>query len=195
MILSFRIANELSITQNLRQLTLTLPADCVTIDIDVKILKRQYTGSSNNNYNDSSFTPWSEDHEPSESFQKIVREMQIQPNSYYLETIMRQSLSNNFALNCNRPEVKPIEQENQQDTQQDSGPSRQSPFPSNWSEYLHVEDNTDDEAQEKTERPTENNPEPSTSRGTQVSQDLCADSTVILRQPETVPKALTMGKG
>ena len=71
------------------------------VDIDVKTLKRQYTYSLNNNYTDLSFTPWSEDHEPSESFQKIVREMQIEPNLYYLVTLMRQSLVNNFATNCN----------------------------------------------------------------------------------------------
>ena len=95
------MASKLSITQNFRQLTLTLPADFVMVDIDVKTLKRQYTYSLNNNYTDLSFTPWSEDHEPSESFPKIVREMLIEPNSYYLETIMRQSLVNNFATNCN----------------------------------------------------------------------------------------------
>ena len=90
------MASELSITQNFRQLTLTLPADSVTVDIDIKTLKGQYTYSLNNNYTDLSFTPWSEDHEASESFQKNVRETQIEPNSYYLETIMRQSLVNNF---------------------------------------------------------------------------------------------------
>ena len=95
------MASELCITQNFRHLTLTLPADSLMVGIDVKMLKGQYTYSSNNNYTDLSFTPWSEDHEPSESFQKIVREMQIEPNSYYLETIMRQSLVNNFATNCN----------------------------------------------------------------------------------------------
>ena len=34
----------------LRQLTLTLPADSVMVDIDVKMLKGQYTYSLNNNY-------------------------------------------------------------------------------------------------------------------------------------------------
>ena len=91
----------MSITQNFRQLTLTLPADSVMVDIDMKTLKGQYTYSLNNNYTDFSFTPWSKDHEPSQSFLKIVRETQIEPNSYYLETIMRQSLVNNFATNCN----------------------------------------------------------------------------------------------
>ena len=67
----------------------------------MKTLKGQYTHSLNNNYTDLSFTPWSEDHEPSESFLKIVKETLIEPNSYYLETIMRQSLVNNFATNCN----------------------------------------------------------------------------------------------
>ena len=95
------MASKLSITQNFRQLTLTLPADSVMVDIDVRTLKGQHRYSLNNNYTDLSFTPWSEDHELSESFQKIVREMQIEPNSYYLETIMRQSLVNNFAKNCN----------------------------------------------------------------------------------------------
>ena len=95
------MASKLSITQDFRQLTLSLPADSVMVDTDIKILKGQYTYSLNNNYTDLSFMPWSEDHEPSESFQKIVREMQIEPNSYYLETLMRQSLSKNFATNCN----------------------------------------------------------------------------------------------
>ena len=95
------MASELSITQNFRQLTPTLPADLVMVGIDIKMLKGQYTYSLNNNYTDLSFTPWSEDHEPSESFQKIVRDTQIEPNSYYLENIMRQSLVNNFATNCN----------------------------------------------------------------------------------------------
>ena len=78
------MASEMSITQNFRQLTLTLLADSVTVNVDVKMLKGQYTYSLNNNYTDLSFTPWSEDHELSETFLKIVREMQIEPNSYYL---------------------------------------------------------------------------------------------------------------
>ena len=57
------MASEMSITQNFRQLTLTLPADSVTVDIDIKMLKGHYTYSLNNNYTDLSFTPWSEDHE------------------------------------------------------------------------------------------------------------------------------------
>ena len=67
---ALRMTSALSITQNFRELTLTLLADLVMVDIDIKILKRQYTYSLNNNYTDLSFTPWSEDLEPSESFQK-----------------------------------------------------------------------------------------------------------------------------
>ena len=48
----FQMASELSITQDFRQLTLTLPADSVMVDIDVKTLKGQYTYSLNNNYTD-----------------------------------------------------------------------------------------------------------------------------------------------
>ena len=57
----------MSITQNFRQLTLTLPADMVTVNLDVKVLKGQYMYSLNNNYTDLSFNLWSEEHEPSET--------------------------------------------------------------------------------------------------------------------------------
>ena len=92
------MTSEMSITQNFRQLTLTLPADSVTVNMDVNMLKGQYTYSLNNNYTDLSFTLWSEDHEPSETFLKIVRETQTKPKSYYLEMVMNQSLANNFAI-------------------------------------------------------------------------------------------------
>ena len=94
------MANEMSITQDFRKLTLTLPDDTVTVNLNVKMLKGQYTYSLNNNYTDLSINLWSEDLQPSETFMRIVREMQIEPNSYYLETIMNQSLVNNFAANC-----------------------------------------------------------------------------------------------
>ena len=68
----------------------------MTINIDIKTLKGQYTYSLTNNYTHLSFTSWSEDHEPSETFLRIVRETQIIPNSYYLEMVMNQSLVNNL---------------------------------------------------------------------------------------------------
>ena len=89
------------------------------VDIHVKTLKGQYTYSLNNNYTDLPFTPWSDDHELSESFHKIVRETQMEPNSYYLETLMRQSLVNKFAMNCNQPKVNTVE-----NTPQEVEPSR-----------------------------------------------------------------------
>ena len=145
------MASEMSITQNFRQLTLTLPADSVTVDIDVKTLKGQYTYSLNNNYIDLSFTPWSKDHEPSETFLKIVRETQIETNSFYLEMVLNHSLVNNFAINCNKPKVNTIEQ----DTPSENGPNRQSPRPTNWSDYLHVKDDTDNGSPDQTEPLTE----------------------------------------
>ena len=45
----------MSITQDFRQLTLTLPADTVTANLDVKMLKGQYTYSLTNKYTDQSF--------------------------------------------------------------------------------------------------------------------------------------------
>ena len=181
----------MSITQNFRQLTLTLPADSVTVDIDVKMLKGQYTYSLNTNYTYLSFTPWSEDHEPSETFLKIVRETQIEPNSYYLEMVMNQSLVNNFAVNCNKANVNNLEQ----NIPLENEPNRQSPCPSNWSDYLHVKDDNDNESPDQTEPPTEVDPnQPTISTGIHVPQDLHADSNAILRLPQSVPKALTIEK-
>ena len=42
---------------------------------------------------------------------------------------------------------------------------RQSPFSSNWSDYLHVTDNTDNESSDQTEPLTDPN-QPTTSTGT-----------------------------
>ena len=169
---------------------MTLLAGSVTVNVDIKMLKGQYTYSLTSNYTDLSFTPWSEDQEPSETFLKIVREMQIEPNSYYLEMVMNQSLVNNFATNCNRPKVTTIEQ----DAPQEDKTNRQSPCPSNWSDYLHVEDNTDNESPDQTQPPTDPN-QLTTSTGTHVPQDLHNDANAILRLPQSVPKALTIQKG
>ena len=61
------------------------------------------------------FNPWSEDHHPTETFMRIVREMQIQPNAYYLEATKHQTLSSNFGMNSYQPKLTVIEQENSQD--------------------------------------------------------------------------------
>ena len=104
---------------------------------------------------------------------------------------MRQSLVNNFATNCNQPKVNTVE-----DTPPEAGSSRQSPCPSNWNDYLHVENDIDNKNPEQTEPPTEIHPDqPSTSRGIHVPQDSYADSNTILGLPKSVPKALTIGKG
>ena len=96
-----------------------------------------------------SFNPWSEDHIPTESFMKIVRETQIEPNRYYLETVMHQSLYENFASNSYTPKVTVIEQQAPQENN-DEKRQTQSPCPSSWSNYLlHIEDDTDDETQNK----------------------------------------------
>ena len=185
------MANEMSITQDFKQLTLTLPADMVTVNLDVKMLKGQYTYSLTNNYTDLSFNPWSEDLQPSETFLIIVREMQIEPNSYYLETVMNQSLVNNFAANCHWPKVTVIEQNAPQDNEIDK--QRQSPCSSNWSDYLHVADDTDNESMDQTEPLTDPN-QPTTSTGTWVPQDTCADVNTVVRLPQSVPQALKIQK-
>ena len=56
------MASEMSITQNFRQLTKTLPVDSVTVNIDIKMLNGQYTYLLNNNYTDVIYSmewrPW-----------------------------------------------------------------------------------------------------------------------------------------
>ena len=93
------MANELNITQDFRTMTLNLPANTVTIQLVVKTLKGQYGFCQNNNHRETSFKPWSEDLQPTESFMKIVREMQIKPDIYYLETVMHQTLCENYVFN------------------------------------------------------------------------------------------------
>ena len=96
-------------------MTLNLLANTVTINLEVKMLKGQYTYAQNNNYNETSFRPWSEDLQPLETFMRIVRETQIEPNRYYLETIMNQSLYDNFATNSHRPKITVVEQQTLQE--------------------------------------------------------------------------------
>ena len=43
--------------------------------------------AQNNNYNEMSFRPWSEDLQPSESFMRILRETQIELPRNYHESI------------------------------------------------------------------------------------------------------------
>ena len=130
------------------------------------MLKGQYTYAQNNYYNETSFRPRSEDLQPSETFMRIVRETQIEPNRYYLETIMNQSLYDNFATNSHRPKITVVEQ--QAPLEDDNNRQTQSPCPSNWSDYLHMADDTDDKNTEQTEQPTD---QPTTSTGTRVPQD------------------------
>ena len=161
----------------------------VTINLEVKMLKGQYAYSQNNNYNEMSFNPWSEDLQPSETFMRIVREMQIQPNAYYPEAIMCLTLGNNYGINSYQPKLTVIEQEDPHDKE----PNRQiqSLCPSNWSDYLHVQDDIDNESMDKTEPLTD---QLTMSTGTRVPQDMHADAKIVVRLPQSVPQALTIQK-
>ena len=99
------MANELNITQEFRTMTLNLPADRVTVQVVVKTLKGQYGYCQNNNHRETAFNPWSEDLQPTESFMKLVREMQIKPDRYYLEMAMHQTLGENYGFSNYMPNV------------------------------------------------------------------------------------------
>ena len=115
---------------------------------------------------------------------KIVRETQIEPNRYYLETVMHQSLYDNFAVNSYRPKVTVVEQQTPQEDN-DENRQTQSPCPSNWSDDLHVVDNTNDENTEQAEQPID---QPTTLTGTRVLQDIGADANTIVRLPQMCPR-------
>ena len=76
-----------------------------------------------------SFNPWSEDLHRTETFMRIVRETEIEPNRYYLEAIMNQSLYDNFAANSYRPKVTVVKQQTPQEDN-DNNRQTQSPCPS-----------------------------------------------------------------
>ena len=122
---------------------------------------------------------------------KIVRETQIKPDRYYLETVMHQFLYKNYALNSYIPKITVIGQQPPQENN-DENRQTQSPCPSNWSDFLlHVEDDTDDEIPKQTDQPTN---QPTTLTGSRVPQDVQADANTTVRLPQTVPQALKRQK-
>ena len=180
------MANELNITQDFRTMTLNLPADTVTVQIVVKTLKGQYGVCQNNNHREMTFNPWSEDLQPMESFMRVVREMQIKPDRYYLETCMHQTLGENYGYGDHMPNVYiygqlPPRDNNDKDLQ------IQSPCPSNWSDDLLEIDDNKVQSKEQTKQPAN---QIVTLTGTRVPQDVLAHASTTLRLPQTVPQAL-----
>ena len=171
-------------------MTLNLPTDTVTVKIVVKTLKGQYRVCQNNNHRERTFNPWSEDLQPMESFMRVVRETQIKPDSYYLETCMHQTLSENYVHNDHAPKLwvhGPPQDDNEEDFR------IHSPCPSNWSDDLLEIDHNKDEDKEQTEQSAKH---VTTLTGTRVPQDVLAHASTTLRwdglkpMPHTVPQAL-----
>ena len=184
------MANELNIIQDLRTMTLNLPADMVTIQVVVKTLKGQYGYCQNNNHRETTFNPWSEDLQPTESFMKVVREMQIKPDSYYLETCMHQPLGENYGFSNYMLTVRVYGQLPLQDIN-DENLRIQSPCPSNWSDDLYVVDDNKDEKMDQTEQHTE---QAITLTGTRVPQDVLTNTSTTLRLHQTIPQVLRIQK-
>ena len=184
------MANELNITQDYRTMTLNLPANMVTVQIVVKTLKGQYGVCQNNNHRETSFNPWSEDLQPTESFMKIVRESQIKPDKYYLETVMHQTLGENYGHSDHMPNVWVYGQLPPQDNN-DEDIQIQSPCPSNWSDDLCVVSDNNDENKGQTDQLTD---QPINVTGTRVPQDVLADTSTTMRLPQTVPQTLNIQK-
>ena len=128
--------------------------------------------------------PWSEDLQPTESFMRIVRETQIKPDRYYLETCMHQTLSENYGHNDHPLKIRvhtPPQDHNEEDSH------IHSPCPSNWSDNLLEINQNKDEDRNRTEQPDNHI---LTLTGTRVPQDVLAHIGTTLRQPQTMPQAL-----
>ena len=176
------MANELNITQEFRTMTINLPADTVTLQIVVKTLKGQYGYCQNNNHRETTFNPWSEDLQPTESFMRIVREMQIRPDRYYLEMCMHQTLGKNYGYSNYMPNVWIYGQLAPRDNNNENL-QIQSPCPSNWSDYLQEIDNNKDESKEQTKQPAN---QIVTLTGTRVPQNVLMDTSTSLGLPQTI---------
>ena len=177
-----RMANELNIAQDFRTMTLNLPTNTVIVHVVVKTLKGQYGFCQNNNHSETCFNPWNEDLQPTESFMKVVRERQIKPDKYYLETVMHQTLCENYGFNSYMPKVMVIEQLPSQDSYEENRPI-QSPCPSNWSDDLYIVYDNNDENMGQTDQPTKQS---TTLAGTRVPQDVLADAS---NYHETTPNS------
>ena len=165
-------------------MTLNLPANTVTVQIVVKTLKGQYGVCQNNNHREMTLNPWSEDLQPMESFMRVVRETQIRPDRYYLETCMHQTLGKNYGHSDHVPKVwvyGPPQDNNEENLR------IQSPCPSNWSDELLEIDHNKDKGKEQTEQPANH---VMTLTGTRVPQDMLAHASTTLRPPQTMPQAL-----
>ena len=112
-----------------------------------------------------------------ESLRRVVREMQIRPNRYYLETCMHQTLGKSYGYGDHMPNVCIYGQLPPRDNN-DEDLRIQSPCPSNWSDDLLEIDNNKAESKEQTEQ-TANHI--MTLAGTRVSQDVLTHASTTLK--------------
>ena len=149
-------------------------------------MKGQYGYCQNNNHRETTFNPWSEDLQPTESFMRLVREMQIRPDRYYLEMTMHQTLGKNYGYSNYMPNVWIYGQLPPRDSN-DENLQIQSPCPSNWSDDLQIIENNNDESKEQREQPAN---QIITLTGTRVPQDILMDNSTSLRLLQTMPQVL-----
>ena len=140
--------------------------------------------AKNNNHRETTFNPWSVDLQPTESFMRIIRETQIKPDRYYLETCMHQTLSENYGHYDHAPKIRihtPPQDHNEKESR------IHSPCPSNWSDDLLEIIPNKDEDRNPTEHPDNYI---MTLTGTRIPQDVLAHMGTTLRQSHTMPQAL-----
>ena len=115
---------------------------------------------------------------------RLVREMQITPDRYYLETCMHHTLNENYGYSNFMPNVWIYGQLPPRDNN-DENLQIQSPCPSNWSDDLRIIDNNKDESKEQTEQPAN---QIITLTGTRVPQTILMGHSTSLRLPQAIPQ-------
>ena len=92
------MASEMTISQHICEglLRFILPKDTVTVDMEVMTLKGIYIFRQDKHSIEKTFIPWSEDHKPTSSFLKRLKEAQGKPSRDFLESFMDQNLEPNY---------------------------------------------------------------------------------------------------
>ena len=194
------MASEMTVSQHICKglLRFILPEDTVTVDMEVMTLKGIYIFRQDKHSNERTFIPWSEDHKPSCSFLKRLKETQGKPSRDFLESVMDQNVEPNCRPRhyCTCPKVaklsdfkviqdtqaRHLEQTDNVSTHHSKDrppkPSRRPSYHSDWSDD---EDGKDNQTRAPIAKTMPQRPQPSTSSGT-------------LRKPKTYPKVLTCGR-
>ena len=171
-------------------LKFVIPEYTMTIDKEVMTLKGIHIFRQDRHSNEKTFIPWNDHNKPPSSFLKQLRDTQGTPSKELLGMLVDRNLDENFRPKtpCKCPKVTKMsdrevimdakQRRTDKATETQARPSAWNPIPSDWSDD---EDDKDDQARAPIAKPILQDPQPSTSFGTNPS--------------ETLPKVVTFRQG